>query len=51
MAKFPVDAPKRRVVKALKILGFQPVREKEHISMVRENPSCPMLIERTHIVV
>jgi len=38
MAKFPVDAPKRKVVKALKILGFQPVREKEHISMMRENP-------------
>ncbi len=38
MAKLPVDAPKRKVVKALKILGFQPVREKEHISMVRENP-------------
>jgi len=38
MAKFPVDAPERKVVKALKILGFQPVREKEHISMVRENP-------------
>ncbi len=35
MAKFPVDAPKR---KALKMLGFQTVREKEHISMVRENP-------------
>ena len=33
MAKFPVDAPKRKVVKALKILGFQPVREKEHISI------------------
>jgi len=32
MAKFPVDAPKRKVVKALKILGFQPAREKEHIS-------------------
>ena len=38
MAKFPRDAPKRRVVKALEILGFRIVREKEHISMVRENP-------------
>ena len=38
MAKFPVDAPKRRVVKALEILGFYIVREREHISMVRENP-------------
>ena len=38
MPKFPVDAPERRVIKALTILGFQIVREKEHISMVRENP-------------
>ncbi len=38
MAKFPTDAPKRKVVKALEILGFQTVREKEHVSMARENP-------------
>ena len=38
MAKWPVDAPKRKVVKALRLLGFRLVREKEHISMVRENP-------------
>ncbi len=37
MAKFPVDAPKRKVIKALEILGFQLVREREHISMMREN--------------
>ena len=37
MAKFPIDAPKRRVVKSLEILGFRIVREKEHISMVHEN--------------
>ncbi|HYV36465.1 MAG TPA: type II toxin-antitoxin system HicA family toxin [Gemmataceae bacterium] len=37
MAKFPRDAPKKRVVKALENLGFSMVREKEHISMVREN--------------
>jgi len=29
MRKFPVDAPKERVVEALEILGFQIVREKE----------------------
>lgn len=38
MPKFPVDAPKKKVVKALENLGFQIVREKEHISMVRDNP-------------
>ena len=38
MAKFPVDAPKQRVIKALGILGLRIIREKEHISMVRENP-------------
>ena len=37
MAKFPKDAPKRKVVKALEALGFRKVREKEHISMIREN--------------
>jgi predicted RNA binding protein YcfA (HicA-like mRNA interferase family) len=37
VAKFPVDAPKGRVVKALGLLGFQVVREREHIAMVREN--------------
>jgi predicted RNA binding protein YcfA (HicA-like mRNA interferase family) len=38
MRKFPVDAPKERVVKALQNLSFNVVREKEHISMLRENP-------------
>lgn len=38
MAQFPVDAPKQKVVKALEALGFQAIREKEHISMVRKNP-------------
>ncbi len=37
MRKFPVDAPKRKVIQALKALGFRIVREKEHISMVRDN--------------
>ena len=38
MPRFPADAPIRRVVKTLEVLGFTVVREKEHISMVRENP-------------
>ena len=37
MAKFPVDTPKRRVVKALEALGFRMIREHEHIAMVRDN--------------
>ncbi len=37
MSKFPVDAPKRKVVKALERLGFAIVREREHIAMLREN--------------
>jgi len=35
---FPVDAPKRKVIKALESLGFRKLREKEHISMIRDNP-------------
>jgi len=38
MSKFPVDAPKQKVIRSLEILGFRIVREKEHISMERINP-------------
>jgi predicted RNA binding protein YcfA (HicA-like mRNA interferase family) len=35
--KFPVDAPLRRVLRALAALGFVLVREGNHIAMQREN--------------
>jgi predicted RNA binding protein YcfA (HicA-like mRNA interferase family) len=38
MARFPVDAPREKVIKALEGLGFRLVREGNHIAMVRENP-------------
>lgn len=37
MSRFPVEAPKRRVTKALESPGFVVVREAEHIGMLREN--------------
>ena len=37
MAKLPVDAPNRKVVRALVSLGFRLVREGNHIAMVRQN--------------
>lgn len=37
MPKFPVDAPKKRVMRALEQLGFRLVQEREHIAMLRQN--------------
>jgi hypothetical protein len=35
MPKFPVDAPKNRVIRTLQSLGFRLIREREHIAMLR----------------
>ncbi len=37
MARFPVDVPLRKVMRALEALGFQVVREGNHIAMSRLN--------------
>ena len=38
MPRFPTDAPKNRVIRALERLGYRPIRERNHICMARENP-------------
>jgi predicted RNA binding protein YcfA (HicA-like mRNA interferase family) len=38
MTRFPVDAPVQKVTRALEQMGFQLVREGNHIAMIRENP-------------
>jgi predicted RNA binding protein YcfA (HicA-like mRNA interferase family) len=37
VTKFPRDAPRRKVIKALEALGFEVIREGNHISMSRIN--------------
>jgi predicted RNA binding protein YcfA (HicA-like mRNA interferase family) len=38
MTRFPIDAPRERVIKAFERLGFQLLREGNHLAMIRENP-------------
>ena len=37
MAKFPIDAPRDRVLSALRRLGFELIREGNHIALARTN--------------
>ena len=38
MPRFPSDANRRRVIKTLQALGFEIVREGNHVAMRRNNP-------------
>jgi predicted RNA binding protein YcfA (HicA-like mRNA interferase family) len=38
MAIFPRDVPKRHVISALEKLGFELIRDREHIQMRRREP-------------
>lgn len=37
MPKFPIDVPKSKVIKTFELLGFELIKEREHIGMIRKN--------------
>ncbi len=39
MAKFPVDAPKAKVIRTLEMLGFRLLREGAHIRWFAKSPT------------
>ncbi len=39
MPKFPVDTPRERMLWALQRLGFELIRDGNHIAMARNNPN------------
>jgi hypothetical protein len=53
MPKFSNDAPKKRVIKTFELLGFEIMREREHIVMRRVNEDeteTPLVILQTFII-
>ena len=50
MPKFPVDASGERVLKALQRLGFELIRESNHIALALSNPEAPELRSRCRTI-
>jgi predicted RNA binding protein YcfA (HicA-like mRNA interferase family) len=53
MQRFPRDAPREKVIKALKRLSFEIVREGNHIAMLRKNldgTSTPLTLPNHKII-
>jgi predicted RNA binding protein YcfA (HicA-like mRNA interferase family) len=60
MSKFPIDAPIKKVIKALEQLGFEKIREGNHIAMLRQDrngtkipltmPNHPNILKVQHFV-
>ena len=51
--KFPTDVPKKKVLRTFKLLGFQIVREGNHIIMERQNDNgtvTPLVMPNHNII-